>query len=365
MRPFYILLLLLGVLVVVSILFMKSRRFPLPSGETMVIETPTGTADAPVVSDGTSDGISPSPTVDTNIISSNTGASRGLSERQILVTDGVKHSIPIDEIRQGCFGRDCIPSVDDPAFITANEADDVLPDDTVGIGLVHKGEKRFYPFNMLVTREIVNDTVSGDPLAVTYCPLCGTGVVFRREVSGKIFEFGVSGMLWQSNLLMYNREPNEEMVSLWSQVLGEAVLGTFTGTRLPLVPSDIVRYTDWRTKHPGTQVLNTGRIGDPYGGDYYSVARSFRPNFNEENSVLSPTAQVSGVDIDGQFKAYLNNALVVGTTVDTFANRTITIEKSSIGELRMFTGAEKTPLPYISGFWFSWVAVHPETEVYQ
>ncbi len=153
-----------------------------------------------------------------------------ISKRQLLTTDGVLHSVPIDDIKQGCFGRDCIPSVDDPKFISIKEADDLLPDDTVGIGLEYKGEERFYPFNMLVTKEIVNDFVAGDALVVTYCPLCGTGIVFDRTINGEVVEFGVSGMLWQSNLLMYNRDSDEANVSLWSQVLGESVLGKHTGT---------------------------------------------------------------------------------------------------------------------------------------
>ena len=285
------------------------------------------------------------------------------SRSEILKTDDVLHSIPLEEIRQGCFGRDCIPSVDNPKYISASDADDLLPEDTVGIGLDYKGVERFYPFNMLVTREIVNDTVAGDALAVTYCPLCGTGVVFSRELDGKVFEFGVSGLLWQSNLLMYNRESNEEDISLWSQVLGESVLGKHTGTKLPVVRSDVVLYEDWREAHPNTEVLNTGRIGDPYGGDYYGVARQFRPSFNEATSRLAPTIRVLGVEVNGQYKAYEENALPVGTTNDTFAGETIRIEKSSIGEVEMFIGEE--PLSFIGGMWFSWEAVHPETDLYQ
>ncbi|MDP6586208.1 MAG: DUF3179 domain-containing (seleno)protein, partial [Anaerolineales bacterium] len=243
-----------------------------------------------------------------------------VSSREIFVTDGVKHSILIDEIRQGCFaGRDCIPSVDAPVFMSRDDADDLLPEDTIGIGLSFKGEDRFYPFNMLVTREIVNDVVAGKPLIVTYCPLCGTGIVFNREIDGEVFEFGVSGLLWQSNLLMYNREDSEEKISLWSQVLGEAVVGNLTGTKLEIIPSDVVRYTDWRVTHPKTVVLNTGRIGDPYNGNYYGVTSNFSPNFNEDESPLSPTEYVFGIELKGQHRAYVRDTLSIGETEDNFA----------------------------------------------
>jgi hypothetical protein len=293
------------------------------------------------------------------------------STRQIFVTEGVKHSIPTEEIRQGCFGRDCIPSVDNPSFISIADADVLFDregesyEHVIGMGLVFNGEERFYPFNMLVTREIVNDVVGGQPLVITYCPLCGTGIVFNREFDGKVFEFGVSGMLWQSNLLMYNREANEENISLWSQVLGEAVLGTHTGTKLAIVASDVVRYSDWRTGHPNSKVLDTGRIGDPYNGDYYGVARGFQPNFEEASSPIAPTAYVFGIEVDGQFKGYARDSLRVGITNDTFAGHSIAIEKSGDGIVRIFKDGEDIPVPMVTGFWFSWAAAHPETELLQ
>ena len=279
-------------------------------------------------------------------------------------TENVKHSIPIEEIRQGCFRQDCIPSVDNPTFVSVSEANDILPDDTVGIALSYKGVERFYPFNMLVTREIVNDVVAGDPLLITYCPLCGTGIVFDRKVDGTTFEFGVSGMLWQSNLLMYNRTANLSDRNLWSQVLGEAVVGPDTGTKLAILPSDIMKYTVWREDNTGGEVLNTGRIGDPYGGDYYGVASRFSPNFDEANSALDPSAYVFGVEVEGSFKAYPRDALPFGVTTDTISGTTLTITKSENGNVTIVdeTG---TTVPDIEGFWFSWVAAHPDTELWR
>jgi len=279
-------------------------------------------------------------------------------------TENVRHSIPIEEIRRGCFQQDCIPSVDDPEFISVSEANDILPEDTVGIALSHKGVERFYPFNMLVTREIVNDTVAGDPLLITYCPLCGTGIVFDRTVDGRTYEFGVSGMLWQSNLLMYNRAPDSADRNLWSQVLGEAVVGNKTGTKLDIVPSNIVRYTDWRTQQQSGEVLDTGSVGDPYGGDYYGVAQNFSPNFDASSSPLDPSAYVFGIEVDGQFKAYPRSALPVGVTNDTFAGEDLTITKTEADAVTI-TDARGETVPAVAGFWFSWVAAHPDTALWQ
>lgn len=283
--------------------------------------------------------------------------------RDIFVTDGVKHSIPLEEIRRGCPGRDCIPSVDSPEFVSVTEANDILPEDTVGIGLVYKGETRFYPFNMLVTREIVNDVVADDPLVVTYCPLCGTGIVFERQIDGRVFEFGVSGMLWQSNLLMYNREDDEDKISLWSQVLGESVLGVDTGTKLSIVRSDIVRYADWRVSNPTSRVLNTGRIGDPYGGDYYRVASSFGPSFDEVSSPLEPTVYVLGVEINGKHKAYVKDSLKNGITKDEFNGVSVLIEKDKTGKVDIIDSTTGEDISIVEGFWFSWVSAHPDTEL--
>ncbi|MFT5036579.1 MAG: hypothetical protein ACI9VM_000141 [Candidatus Azotimanducaceae bacterium] len=276
----------------------------------------------------------------------------------------IKHSIPIDEIRQGCFRQDCIPSVDDPEFVSVKEANKLLPDDTVGIALSYKGEDRFYPFNMLVTREIVNDVVAGDPLLVTYCPLCGTGIVFDRSVEGAVYEFGVSGMLWQSNLLMYNRADDIEDRNLWSQVLGEAVVGEKTGVTLNIVPSDIAKYINWAKIHKNGSVLNTGSIGDPYNGNYFGVAQRFGPNFDAANSPLDPSAYVYGVSVDGKFKAYPLDSLPSGVTTDTIGNTSIIITKSDDGIVNI-VDTKGTTVPDVEGFWFSWVAAHPETELWQ
>ncbi|MEK7614008.1 MAG: DUF3179 domain-containing protein [Patescibacteria group bacterium] len=287
------------------------------------------------------------------------------SVRTITVTDSVTHSIPLNEILSGGPGKDGIPAINNPKFISAGEAT-FLADADPGIGLTVGGESRFYPYRILVWHEIVNDTIAGEPVLVTYCPLCATGIVFERKVDDEVQEFGVSGRLWQSNLLMYNRAKSEKEESLWSQVLGEAVVGTHTGERLPIVRSDVVRWSDWKKAHPDTRVLSedTGSARsygrDPYGDYYSSESVSFGATFTDTR--LHPKALVHGIEIEGQYKSYHDDALEL-TTSDVFAGKNIIVTKNASGEIA-FT-ADGEPLASIPGFWFSWLAVHPETELYQ
>ncbi|QSH39116.1 DUF3179 domain-containing protein [Candidatus Kaiserbacteria bacterium] len=288
---------------------------------------------------------------------------------KITADDGFK-GIPEDEILSGGPGKDGIPSIDEPKFISVEKAT-FLDDDDFGMGIVHGDVARFYPFQILVWHEIVNDVlpVNGSveelSVAVTYCPLCRTGVTYERRVDDEVVEFGVSGKLWKSNLLMYNRTNNEDNESLWSQVLGRAVTGVHTGKRLTIVPSDTVKFGDWKKQYPETQVLSkdTGAIRiygrDPYGDYYTNRDVSFGATFSDAR--LHPKEYVLGVEHEGNFKAYVADSLPVGVTTDTFAGETITITKSEIGEVRMNIG--DTPFSYIGGFWFSWLAVHPETEL--
>lgn len=282
-----------------------------------------------------------------------------MTDREISETDGVMHSIPLNEILSGGPGKDGIPSVDNPKFISTKEADEFLDDKDVGLAIEYKGEKKFYPYQIMVWHEIVNDEIAGDKILVTYCPLCRTGIAFERDG-----EFGVSGKLWQSNLLMYDRSENE---SLWSQVLGEAVLGPKTGTKLRIVSSNTVLYGEWKKKNPDTLVLSkdTGSIRlygtDPYEGYYTNSVVSFGATFNDDR--LDPKDFVLGVVVNGKYKAYHSEALKEGETKDNFSGEDIVIQKSDIGEVSMNIGENQ--LQYIGGFWFSWLAVHPETELYK
>ena len=328
--------------------FQSRSSFPIPSGETVLQGNENKESSVGTASDAS------------------TGIKQIMqTQREILVTDGVKHSIPLSEILSGGPGKDGIPSIDDPKFTSSTEAT-FLNDSDPGLGLTVNGESRFYPYRILVWHEIVSDTIAGEPVLVTYCPLCATGIVFERRVDGEVQEFGVSGRLWQSNLLMYNRAESEDNESLWSQVLGEAVLGVHTGQRLSVVRSDVVRFGDWKRAHPNTKVLSqdTGAVRsygrDPYGDYYTSESVSFGATFNDTR--LHPKALVHGIEINREFKAYHDDALS-GTITDTFGDMSIVATKTDSGEIH-FT-ADGEPLTSIPGFWFSWLAVHPGTELFK
>lgn len=372
MKSFIILVVGLIIIVGGFFIYRSTNSFDLPEGETVVIEMSEA-----------SDAIQDENTEESSHDGDNTEAEienatietmkesfvldRGPSKRTLLQTDDTKHSIPLSEILSGGPGKDGIPSIDEPEFITTDEADEFLRDDSAGLGLTIDGESRFYPYLILVWHEIVNDWFGENPVLVTYCPLCATGVVFDRHVDGEVREFGVSGLLWQSNLLMYDRTGNEDTESLWSQVLGEAVVGPQTGERLGIISSDTVQYGAWKKAHPDTRVLSrdTGAVRrygtDPYG-DYYidNSAVSFGATFTDNR--LPAKAFVLGVERNGQFKAYEARTLPEGVTKDLFAGEELTITKDSTGTVRIMAGDDE--VSYIGGFWFSWVAVHPETEVF-
>jgi|FLOH01.1.fsa_nt_gi hypothetical protein len=145
------------------------------------------------------------------------------------------HSIPVADIYDGGPGKDGIPAILNPKFISAQEADKTFfkNNDRV-LGYVHNGQARAYPIKILNWHEIVNDSGA----VVTYCPLCGTGMVFGTEVKGRKLTFGVSGLLYQSDMLLYDHQTE----SLWSQIKSEAVTGKLMGSRLKLLSST---HTNW------------------------------------------------------------------------------------------------------------------------
>ena len=271
-----------------------------------------------------------------------------------------KHTIPIDEIRRGCFKQDCIPSVDRTDFVLPADLDGILDPDSLGIALSYKGENRFYPFPMLETHELVNDTVAGDPVLISYCPLCGTGIVFSRVVDGETAEFGVSGMLWQSNLLMYNRAEKLQDRNLWSQVLGQAVVGNRAGEKLSLIPSDIVKFSVWKDSHPQDLVLTTGTPRDPYNGEYYAVAQSFSPDFNPKAANLPPDTYVYGIVVESQPAAVTKDSLKPGDNVYLISGKKINFILKDSGTV-LIVDEEGELIDDVEGFWFSWQSAHPDT----
>jgi len=189
--------------------------------------------------------------------------------RYNLTTDTSKSLIDLQQVLSGGPGKDGIPSIDSPKFVSVSEAGEFVKDEFLGIFLELDGEQRFYPNNILVWHEIVNDKIGANQIAITFCPLCGSAIVFDRNVEGKTLDFGVSGLLYQSNLLMFDRKTE----SLWSQIEGRAVIGELTGTDLKIIDSQLISFLDIKTKFPRAKVLSTNTGANrnynryPYG-DY-------------------------------------------------------------------------------------------------
>lgn len=169
------------------------------------------------------------------------------------------------EVSSGGPPPDGIPAVDNPKFVSPAEVDWLSSDEPV-LALEIAGEQRAYPVQIMIWHEIVNDHVAGTPVAVTYCPLCNSALAFQRRLGDRLLTFGVSGFLYQSDLVMYDRQTE----SLWSQIEGRAIAGHLTGRTLERVPIQTVTWDQWRQAHPEGKVLSrdTG-VDRDYGRNPY------------------------------------------------------------------------------------------------
>lgn len=196
---------------------------------------------------------------------------------------------------------DGIPPIDDPHFASVSEID-WLDDDEPVLSLTVGAETRAYPLQVMTWHEIVNDTVGGVPVAVTYCPLCNSGVAFERRVEGRLLDFGTSGLLYVDNLVMYDRQTE----SLWPQLTGQASVGALTGTQLTAIPIGIVGWKLFRESYPDAPVLTreTGFARDygrnPYTG-YDDPDGALAVDPPEPTDPRLPVKErVVGVTIDGE-----------------------------------------------------------------
>lgn len=224
-------------------------------------------------------------------------------------TDWSKRTIDLSELVLGiqrADPRDSIPPIDDPAFETVDEASEWLTDREPVIALTLEDEARAYPLRILNLHEIVNDVVGGRPVAITFCPLCNSAVTFDREVNGQVLRFGVSGLLRNSDLVMWDRQTE----SLWQQITGEGIVGELAGTDLTFIPSPVVAWGDFRERYPEGGVLSRAQgiypaelyDTQPYVG-YDSANRPFL--FGDEVDDRFPAMErVVGVRVNGETKAY-------------------------------------------------------------
>ena len=271
-------------------------------------------------------------------------------------------SIPAVEILSGGLPRDAIPALHDPA--TRSAADAELRDDEIVLGIVVAGQPRAYPIAILNWHELVNDTLGGEPILVSFCPLCGTGMVFDRRVGGKARSFGVSGLLYRSDLLMYDRDSE----SLWSQISAEAVTGPLLGKRLRLHRARMDRWGTWRREHPTTTVLSfeTGHRRNYRRSPYADYATSKKLMFPVSvDPRYHPKMPTLGLRVRGEgARAYPASELARagGSVQESFLGRPVRVSYDSDGQV---FGVDAPPeVEVVEGFWFAWAAFHPETSVY-
>jgi hypothetical protein len=337
-------------------------------------------------------------------------------------TDFSLHSVPYREIISGGPPRDGIPPIDDPKFIDITEANEWLQP-VEPVVLVLAGEDaRAYPLQILTYHEIVNDTVGGLPLAITFCPLCNTAIVFERMVNDRLLDFGTTGHLRFSNLIMYDRQTE----TWWQQGNGEAIVGELLGTRLDFYPGSIIAWEEFRSSFPTGKVLSrdTG-FARPYGRNpYIGYDDINNPPFLYRGpatpGVLPPVARVLTVDMEDEAVAYPYEVLEETRIVNDMAGGAAilvvwqpgtasALDSESIaagrdvgtanaysrqldGQLLTFrfednrivddqtnsewnflglavsgdlAGQQLEPVVAINHFWFSWAAFKPETRIYQ
>lgn len=333
-------------------------------------------------------------------------------------TDWSRHTVLYDEIISGGIPRDGIRSIDAPEFLSYDKASEWLADTEPVMAVEIDGDARAYPLSILTRHEIVNDVVGGIPVAVTFCPLCNSGLVFDRRVDGEVYEFGVSGLLRNSDLIMYDRTTE----SLWQQFTGEGIVGEHAGDRLDFIPSSIVSYADFREAYPDGVVLSN--MGRPYGWNPYEFydQGTRRPFlfYGELDDRLPLMLRVVGLNVGGESKAYpysvlseerVVNDVVGGQDVVIFfkfgtnsaLGAPIIAEAQDVGAATVFdpnlngqkltfrfdggafvdeetgsiwnllgqatsgdlAGESLTPLTHSDHFWFSWAAFYPDTEIYE
>jgi len=338
-----------------------------------------------------------------------------------LKTNRARALVPLSEIVPGGPPPDGIPAIDTPRVVTPKEADAWLNLNEPVLAAQVGGDARAYPLQILIWHEIVNDTVGGQPVSVTYCPLCNSGIVFDRRVGERPLDFGTSGMLYKSDLVMYDRQTH----SLWSQLEGRAIVGDLAGTKLSWLPSNTIAYGEWKVLFPNGRVLSreTGHHrqygANPYEGYDEPNGRPFL--FLEQVDRRLPAKErVVGIVIGAEAKAYPFSLLVkrrvvpdafngqplvlffrpgtlsaldqrvmarsreIGATAvfsPVLDGRTLTFEATDTGFKDKetgslwsllgrayegpLTGKALRPIIHVDAFWFAWAAFQLKTQIYQ
>jgi hypothetical protein len=272
--------------------------------------------------------------------------------------------IPKDDILSGGPPKDGIPAILHPKFEEANEAKWLNDDDLVS-GFTYNGVKRAYPLRILVWHEAVNDRIGDLPFLVSYCPLCGSTLIFNREIGGKEYKFGISGLLYQSDVLFYDRETQ----SLWSQLEMKSVSGKMAGTDFIVLPSTLATWKEWREKYPDTLVLSrdTGFFRNydrqPYSG--YEESSTIMFPIKNKNNKFHPKEKVLVVLSGNRAKAYPFSELkkVKTPLKDKLGGKVIVIEFKD-GDYVNATDISGNPVDSFVSYWFAWFTFKPDTLIF-
>ncbi len=333
-------------------------------------------------------------------------------------TDFSKRSVPLDEILSGGPPKDGIPAIDRPRFVSVDAADKWIGDREPVVVFEHDGVVRGYPWQILIWHEIVNDEVGGQPVSITYCPLCNTAIAFDRRVKDRLLDFGTTGKLRHSDLVMYDRQTE----TWWQQATGEAIIGELTGTTLRFLSAPSVSWSDFKREHPRAEVLSrdTG-FNRPYGKSPYDGYDTGRPFLfrgrtdgrlpvmarvvvvrNGDESVVYPMSVLKREKAInhqvGESKVVLFYREGTASAVDTpsidrgrdvgaanvfertVEGRTLTFQQDGDGFRDRETGSRwtffgqavdgplsgrrLTPVVHYIPFWFAWAAFAPDTPIY-
>lgn len=280
-------------------------------------------------------------------------------------TESTKATVELKDLHQGCPARDCIPSIDNPAFIPANAATQFKEDEPVMV-VDYNGIQRAYSLLIMQYHEIVNDDFNGKPLAVTYCPLCASSVAFIPKVNGKLTTFGVSGVLHNSDLVMYDRETE----SLWGQITGTSIVGSQTGNKLERVYVSQHKWNKAKALFPNLQALLPPKNSEgEYTKDYYAKYKaedSIKFPVSLKDARLMNKAEVFGFELDGQAVAVESNFLHENRAMlETINGKKINIVMKADGIVEVRNLTDKKKIVATMTYWFAWYNFHPQTLLFK
>lgn len=268
-------------------------------------------------------------------------------------------------------GDGSIPAIDAPAFESVGEADQYLNDDGFGLDVERNGTHRYYPYQILVWHEAVNDTIDNVPVLVSYAPFTDTGTAFERRVGEETLEFAVTGLVWNNNSVLVDVGTG----SKWVQALGRAVEGTMSGTQLRPVLARPMRWSDWKRSYPAGRVLSreTSSARDytrnPYGN--YAATPSVPFPLSVLDARLPAKELAYALSVDGAERAYPEAALVRAESVrETVGGVPVEISfDPELGTARAYrleiNGERGEELAITRGFWFLWAAAFPGISLYE